>query len=276
MRSIKTAAKKLRRRGLIPKALAKLARLKEDGSPVSRRLTGAIRGTLEHTLASHEREWIDRIEALRRDLLASRRELALVDYGAGGAKLNLTAEQMYRGRTITRTVGEISRRASKSPFWSLLLFRLLREFKPRVCLELGTALGLSAAYQAAALTLNGQGHIVTLEGAEPLARLAREHFDALGLANVDVVTGRFQDTLAGVLQDQGPLDHAFIDGHHDGPATVGYADQIMPALSGQALLVFDDISWSDGMRSAWRAIASHDRVKLSMDLSQVGICIVDE
>jgi hypothetical protein len=46
-------------------------------------------------------------------------------------------------------------------------------------------------------------------------------------------------------------------------------------LADGALLVFDDISWSGGMKRAWKTIILDERVKISVDLRQIGICIID-
>jgi predicted O-methyltransferase YrrM len=119
------------------------------------------------------------------------------------------------------------------------------------------------------------GKIVTLEGAESLAALAKEHFHVLGLDNVSVVAGKFQDTLKDVLDTYVSVNYAFIDGHHDEKATLAYFRQIIPFLSGRALLIFDDISWSAGMKRAWNTIRADERIKISLDLKQVGVCIID-
>jgi predicted O-methyltransferase YrrM len=182
---------------------------------------------------------------------------------------------MDRGIVVTRTVGEVCRGASKPYFWSLLLFKLIRKFRPCFCLELGTCLGISTSFQAAALKLNGMGKIVTLEGAKSLASLAERHFQALGLDNANIVIGRFQDTLGEVLNAYKSVDYVFIDGHHDEKATLAYYEQIKPFLSERALLVFDDISWSEGMKGAWKTIMADERVKISVDLRQIGVCIID-
>ena len=65
------------------------------------------------------------------------------------------------------------------------------------------------------MALAGDGALVTLEGADSLAAIARRNLERLGRSNVRVVIGRFEDTLAGVLRELGTLDYAFIDGHHD-------------------------------------------------------------
>jgi predicted O-methyltransferase YrrM len=140
---------------------------------------------------------------------------------------------------------------------------------------MGTAVGISAAYQAAALSLNGHGTLVTLEGASTLADIATENFRLLGLDTVELVVGRFQDTLPDVLTKRRPVDYVFVDGHHDEQATLAYFEQILPFLKETALLVFDDIGWSEGMKRAWNTITKDKRLSLAVDLGPVGVCVID-
>ena len=240
----------------------------------SKPLAIALKYALEHKLNTEEKVWIDKIESLRKQLESSTAEISIVDYGAGSPDSNLTDVDMYQGRVSTTTVGTCAR-ASTSHYLSFLLFKLIREFKPSVCLELGTNLGISAAYQATALKLNGGGKILTLEGAESLALLAQKNFQTIGLSNVVVVTGRFQDTLDNVLNEHGTINFAFIDGHHDEKETLAYFEKIFPFLSKRAVLIFDDIDWSNGMKIAWKAIKTDKRVKISVDLSKFGVCLID-
>ena len=90
-----------------------------------------------------------------------------------------------------------------------------------------------------------------------------------------VVADRFQDVLDKVLNESRPVDFAFIDGYHDENATMRYFDQHIPFLANQGVvLVFDDISWSPGMKNAWKKIKVDERVKISVDLLKVGICFM--
>jgi predicted O-methyltransferase YrrM len=139
----------------------------------------------------------------------------------------------------TTTVGERCL-SSKSPLGALVLFHLMREFKPRRCLELGTNLGISAAYQAAALRLNGGGELDTIEGAPAIAALARAHLASLQLSE----------------------------------ATVHDFARIHPSLSPGALVIFDDVEWSPGMAAAWSAIRADTRVRVAVSLGRMGVCIV--
>jgi methyltransferase family protein len=269
---LRNAVKGVYRTALAPRVRWELARLSRNDNPFSSALATALRGALQNGATREEQAWIDRIEALRAALESDHSEISIVDYGVGQPGQTRTEREMSAGTVATDTIADVCINCSKPYFWSLLLFKMVRELRPSVCLELGTCLGLSGAYQAAALCLNRTGTLVTLEGAESLATHAREHFHTLGLDNVTVVVGRFQDTLGKVLQARGPIDYAFIDGHHDERATLAYFEQILPFTAEKAVLVFDDISWSEGMKRAWAALKRHPRVAIAVDLRTLGVC----
>ena len=65
----------------------------------------------------------------------------------------------------------------------MLLFNLVRGTRPATALELGSCLGLSAAYQAMAMQLNKCGRFVTLEGSPGFARIAAQTIATLELDN---------------------------------------------------------------------------------------------
>lgn len=163
--------------------------------------------------------------------------------------------------------------ASKAPVWAELLFRIVRDTRPRVALELGTNLGISSAYLAAAASTHG-GDVVTLEGAPPRVALARWFHQELGIENVRYVTGKFAKTLPQVLDDTDVIDFAFIDGHHHLEPTLAYLDLIYPRLSDNAVVVFDDIGWSSGMMEAWHRIQADTRFRFLVDIGNVGIGVV--
>lgn len=248
-----------------------LAALGASRDPTARLVGQAIVETWDRRLDSSERGWVERIEALRRELEADVTEIEYIDYGAGAPDSERTRQEASAGITRQVRIGEVCRTGSKPPLWCLLLFKLVRRLQPGVCLELGSCLGISAAYQAAALELNQRGKLISLEGSPALAERARRHLERLGLGRAGIVAGRFQDTLDSVLSSHRPVDYAFIDGHHDEQATGAYFAAITAATAQPALLVFDDIEWSAGMRRAWQRIAADPAVSLSIDLHQIGI-----
>jgi predicted O-methyltransferase YrrM len=236
-------------------------------------LRRALRASATGRLSREERVRLRRIEALRSRLLQDSTELTVKDYGAGSGDETLEESDMARGRTKTLTVGEACGFSKPRP-WARLLFHLVRELEPEVCVEMGTCVGISAAYQATALKLNGHGRLITMEGAGPLARVSRENLVGLGLDTVQVVTGRFQDALGDVLEEYAPVDFVFVDGHHDEHATLRYFEQALPHLEPGAVLVFDDIAWSAGMARAWSSVADHPDVNLAVSLGAMGLCVV--
>jgi predicted O-methyltransferase YrrM len=238
---------------------------------IDRQLGTAIGDAMRGKTSPAEREWIDRIETLRTYLNASTEELEFTDFGAGTGTEHRTEEQMNRGSALRRTVGEICLLTSRTPSSALVLFRLIRQLRPTTAVELGTSLGISGCYQAAAMRINGVGTLVTLEGADAVAGVAERNFASIELSNIRVVRGRFQDTLPHVLSSYPSVDYAFVDGHHHEAATIRYFNALLPALSKRGVVVFDDIRWSDGMLRAWRVICSNPAVRISIDMGSMGL-----
>ena len=243
-----------------------LKKLEATNDSYAALLAESIRDAFYRTLGEPELQQVERVEQIRSQLNASNEELEITDYGASANSSN--------GRVVRRRVGEVALSSSKPKRWALLLFHLIRRFKPNQCLEFGTCFGISTLYQSAGLALNGSGNIVTMEGAQSLASLARENFQELGCKNILSVAGKFDDVLNEVIDRHQPFDFVFVDGHHEGSATIRYFERLLPSVTRNAVIVFDDIHWSGSMKEAWKYIVRHQRVKYSVDLYQVGIIIV--
>jgi predicted O-methyltransferase YrrM len=252
-------------------AAMQLGGLATGRSPRGRFLSSSLPVVGASWLAAAERTAVARIEALRRSLLTSEETFETIDYGAGEPGLGLPAQEMAAGRRFRARVGEICATRSKSLEEGVLLFRLVRLLRPRRCLELGTGLGLSAAFIAAALRLNRKGLLVSLEGCPELARMARENLAALGLERAEVVSARFQDALPDLLRSR-HFDFVYIDGHHDREATQAYVGQLAAAGAGDMAIVIDDIAWSAGMKEAWARIARSDLVAAAGSCNGFGLC----
>ena len=244
-------------------------------SPKLKAIGDALHETLTNTLSAEEQALITLIEQRRSSLLSSEKEVAVIDYGAGKDPCsNRTKEEMEKGAQSTELVANICKVSSKSAFWATLLFKLIQKLEPSSCVELGTCVGISAAYQASALKINKNGHLMTLEGSPEIATIAKETIDSLKLQDATVVTGPFSETLKGVLASSRPIDFFFNDGHHDHDAVIQYFNEALPNLSNEAVIVFDDISWSPGMKKAWVEIEDDERVTASIDLGTIGIALV--
>jgi predicted O-methyltransferase YrrM len=104
-------------------------------------------------------------------------------------------------------------------------------------LEIGTAIGYSGIWLAAALPPGGM--LITMERNEERAREARSNFARAGVADrVSVVVGDAQLKLAKV---SGPFDLIFQDG--DKQLYTAMLDRLVALLRPRGLLVTDNVLW---------------------------------
>ena len=197
------------------------------------------------------------IETLRKKLLQDKRVLAIEDFGAGSRV----------AKTKQRTVSELTHSALKPKKLAQLLFRLVRHYQPQTILELGTSLGITTSYLAAA---NPAASILTIEGSQAIASIATENFATLGCRNIQQHVGNFDHLLSSAIRHLTSVDLAYIDGNHRYQPTINYFTQLLPALHNDSILVFDDIHWSAEMEKAWEEIQQHPSVQCTVDVFFLG------
>lgn len=200
-----------------------------------------------------------RIEQRRRELLLDRRRIMLHDFGTG-----------HSGE---RRISDIAATSLSDRSSAQLLFKLVNFLQPETIVELGTSLGVTAAYLASP---SAQARVVTFEGSETVTAVAEETFRRLGLQRVEVVTGYIDTTLPVFLQGCQQVDFAFIDANHTEDATVRYFELLLPKCHERSVLVLDDIHYSAGMGRAWQRIKQHDAVTATFDLYGMGIVFFDK
>jgi predicted O-methyltransferase YrrM len=162
---------------------------------------------------------------------------------------------------------------SQGPAEARFLFHLVRTLQPRQAIEMGACVGISGSYIASAMRLNQKGHAWTLEGSPAMADLAKGTFADLGLSNyITLELGPFRNTLATVVADK-TIDLAFIDGHHEGAATLRYFETIRPRLSKGAVVWFDDIDWPD-MMPAWSKLQADPAFVATAQTKRSGLAVV--
>lgn len=201
------------------------------------------------------------LEVLRKELLADKRILSIEDLGAGSR----------RGTLHQRSVQSIAGAALKPPKFSQLLFRMVNYYGVQQVLELGTSLGITTAYLAHACR---KGRVVTMEGVPSVATVATENFSRLGLSNIELVQGNFDNTLPDLLAQKPRLDLIYIDGNHRYEPTLRYFEWLQPALHPQSIIIFDDIHWSREMDAAWLEVKQHPAVTFTIDLFFIGIAFL--
>jgi len=275
MNLIKSITGYLRRKRELGIKIRSLKKLTLDEDPIVKNIGTALIDAVNGRFSPEEKEAIEEIEKLRSNLLASKDNINILDFGAGKSFDQRGSNEMYEGTLVSKSVSKICLTASKSEFWSQILFKIIRYTKVKKCIELGTCFGISGLYQSAALAFNGAGELKTLEGSPEIANIARNNFNSVGTKNISLIEGRFQDNLDELLKESN-YDYAFIDGHHDKDATIHYFEKIYPSFASKGIFVFDDINWSEGMAAAWEIIKADKKVKVSIDLGPIGICVIDK
>ena len=213
------------------------------------------------------------VEDVRKNIISQNLPIEIVDYGAGNPNENRSADKMNSGITKNISTKELCHIGLKSDF-AHLIYALIKQHKPKHILELGTCCGFSSIYMSKAL--NNKNIIDTIEGSPQTAEIAQQNFLMCKCTNINLHTGKFSDILPKLLNKDSIYDFVFIDGHHDKDATLQYFKMIKPYLDKNALILFDDISWSNGMKEAWEIIKQDKDIVKYEDFSKLGLCFMKE
>lgn len=201
------------------------------------------------------------IENLRKEFLESTQEIEVNDLGAGSQIEN----------TPNRKVSNIAKYSLSSTKFSVFLYRLIKKYKLKNILELGTSLGINTAYMALAKDVQ----IVSMEGDESIIQLAEKHLNKK--ENINLMFGNIDGLLPNYLKGLNePLDLVYIDANHTYEATIRYFKLLLKNKHQFSIFIFDDIHWSSGMTKAWKEIKKHSEVTASIDLFDAGIIFFNQ
>lgn len=195
-------------------------------------------------------------EILRNELLQNETKIEKIELGTGNKK-----NKKIKISNIAKTVLKSSKEAQ-------LMFKLVNYFQPKNILEIGTSLGLTTSYIAAA---NSNANVVTLEGCPNTLAVAKSNFEKLRIKNVTTHLGNFDEILPPVLSKMQTLDLVFFDGNHRYEPTMNYFNLSLEKSNENSVFVFDDIHWSAEMTKAWEEIQNHKQVTVTIDLFSVGL-----
>lgn len=198
------------------------------------------------------------IRALQRTLLKDKQTIQITDFGAG-SRINASRE---------RTIRDIARNSQKPARFGRLMYRLIQRFGSHTIIDLGTSLGITTLYEAAAAPT---AQLMTFEGCPQTAAVASRNFRKLNRYNIEIITGNIDETLAERLKTVSSIDFAFFDANHRYEPTVRYFETCLARAHNDSCFIFDDIHWSDEMERAWETIKAHPEVTVSVDLFYIGL-----
>lgn len=196
------------------------------------------------------------IVSLRKKLNADTRAIQVTDLGAGSRV----------HQSPTRTIKSIVKHSAKNDKMGRLMYRLSVHLPAVKMLELGTSLGLTTAYLA-----HAKVPVISIEGCPEITEIARQNFLQLGLENIELINGNFDEQLAPVLDKHPDINLVFIDGNHSYEATIRYYLELKNKLRSPMAIIFDDIYWSAGMKKAWNEIVADPENQITIDLYHLGL-----
>lgn len=201
----------------------------------------------------------EKIEQKRRELQKDTRILSVKDFGTG--------------QDGNKEVRQIAARALKNPEQAQLLFRIVNYYHCEKVCELGSSLGITTMYLAAA---TGSGNkCISMEGCPETAAIARENFTRTGMRNIDLNICNIDDKLEDILAQNGRQDFFFIDANHCYEALSNYFKICLNYSTNKTIIVVDDIYRSEEMEKAWEEIKNHPAVKSTIDLFYMGIVFLN-
>lgn len=199
-----------------------------------------------------------KIEALRNRFL---NDNSLVDELDFGAKKNSLVSNK-------KSISSIAKRTLKPKRQANFIARLAKYNQSKVIIELGTSLGISAAYLAAT---NPDATIYSIDASPTAIEKANEVIMELDLKNLILILSDFDTALTKLEVPEKGYDFVFIDGNHTLEATLNYFEYFSSKLSTNGLILFDDIYWSVSMKLAWDKIKNDSRTSLSIDFFYFGL-----
>jgi predicted O-methyltransferase YrrM len=153
----------------------------------------------------------------------------------------------------------------------LLYYHLVRELRPSVVVEIGTAFGVSGMYWVAGLEDNNVGHLTTFEPNETWRAIAVRNLSAIG-SRFTSVSGTFEDLYRETLPMDAEIDFAFIDGIHTSAFVYPQVSLLKERMRHGSLLILDDIRFSKDMFKCWSHLARAEGTQASIEVgSRTGI-----
>ncbi len=170
-------------------------------------------------------------------------------------------------QNATRRASQVCTTAQKGKFFSWLA----AEKKPNHILEFGSAFGVSGMYWLAGLEACNHGQLLTFEANTAWAAIARENLSAISPRFV-LTNAVFEEEVPRLRAQGVKADLAFIDAIHTSAFVNQQLALVLTLAAPGAVILIDDINFSEDMAQCWHAIAQDPRFVAAYTLGgQIGI-----
>ncbi|NJK83443.1 MAG: hypothetical protein HC912_06100 [Saprospiraceae bacterium] len=192
--------------------------------------------------------------------LKSLQKLALKDQRS----IALTHADQKENPTIG-TIQQIAKQNTVKSYYYKLLFRIIHYYKPAFIVELGTSLGLSTMYAAAAAL---DRNIYTIEKEPAIANAAKQHFNLLRFKNIETFVGDYHQVFDNELFVEKNIDALIISPQVD--LTLETLEKYMGQLTASSWVIVVGIA-DKAKKKIWNAVQEHPKITLSIAVYELGI-----
>ena len=181
---------------------------------------------------------------------------------------NLGAGSLLTTKSEAVTPAALNKSIGIPKKYGELLHKLSGYYGGKGILELGTGLGCATYYLA---TGSPTSRLITVEGHRDYAEIAKKVLAQIGIENVDIRIGSFTNEMETLKGENTTFGLFFIDGDHAYAPTLDNFNRCIEMGNEEAVIILDDIHWSDEMDKAWRSIKENPSCRVSVDLFRFGI-----
>lgn len=199
---------------------------------------------------------------------AARYKQALGSLNYAIPRSNLGAGSLLSSKGKAATPATINKYIGITRKYGELLHKFSKVYGGNNILELGTGLGNSTYYLA---TGSPKAKVITVEGHNEYMSIAKNLLTQVGINNIEYKTGSFENELEELKKGQVTFGLFYIDGDHTFTSTMRNLEKCLEIATEDAVIILDDIHWSDEMDSAWSAIKAHSKCQVSIDLFRFGV-----
>lgn len=151
------------------------------------------------------------------------------------------------GDSPKRTMNDVRTKARFCRFYAWLAYMIA----PQAIVEIGAALGASGMYWLAGLETAKSGTLYSFEPNEIWHPIASKNFDLISDRHV-LTLGTFENNISTI---KAPAGIALIDAIHTRDFVMQQLDQLRSLTAPGAIVLFDDINFSEDMQACWADIA---------------------
>lgn len=167
----------------------------------------------------------------------------------------------FRHEKIQMDAGQCAEDVSSPEVGLKLVYEIVRLFKPAWVVEIGSAFGVGSMYLAEALKRNRTGSLSGIEFESWRAHIANKCLSSHWRAQGKIHAGRAEDIFPQLVAAGKKVDFVFVDAVHKYKDTMVYHRLLEKGVSEGAIVVYDDINWSEGMKRFWNELLLEETVE---------------